>query len=266
MAVIKFLGTCGGRFATIYQTRSTGGIYLKSGKMNIAIDPGPGALVRMHKELIDPTRLDMVIVSHCHIDHSNDATILVEAMTKGSTRRNGILIGSSSVTKGFKGAGPVIPGYQMSKLETIITARPGQSFSFGELEITATPSEHTDKTTVGFIFKTGHGDIGYISDSAFFEEMKIIYEGCRMLIISTTRPLNARIHHHFSTEDAAELIGRVKPEMAILTHFGLKTLRQDPRKEAEWVEERTGIKTVAAFDSMVVEMLKKINIIKKAAT
>ena len=261
MVFIRFLGTCGGRFATIYQTRSTGGIYLKEGETRLALDPGPGALVRMHQELIDPTKLDVVVVSHCHIDHSNDAAILVEAMTKGSTRRNGVLIGSSSVTNGYKGSAPVIPRYQLAKLEKIITARPGQSFSFGELEIIATPADHTDMTTVGFIFRTRHGDIGYISDSAFFDEMKSIYEGCRLLIICTTRPLNARIHHHMCTEDAAQLIEGIRPEMAILTHFGLKTLRQDPKKEAEWVKAETGLSTIAARDSMVVVMTEKIKII-----
>ena len=258
MVYMKFLGTCGGRFATIFQTRSTGGIYLNDDETRLAIDPGPGALVRMHQELIDPTMLDAVVVSHCHIDHSNDAAILIEAMTRGSTQKRGVVIGSSSVIRGYKKSPPVLPRYQMEKLDHVITAEPNESFSMGQLEIIATPTDHTDHTTVGYLFKTKHGTIGYVSDTAYFSEMNDIYKKCRLLIICTTRPLNARIHHHMCTEDAAQLINCCKPEMAILTHFGLKTLRLDPSYQALWIMKKTGFRTISATDSMVVEMNEEI--------
>ena len=43
---LQFLGTGGGRFATISQKRMTGGFRIDDmGKRNIHVDPGPGALV-----------------------------------------------------------------------------------------------------------------------------------------------------------------------------------------------------------------------------
>ena len=42
MVRITFLGTGGGRFATIYQARATGGFYIEDGR-NLHVDPGPGA-------------------------------------------------------------------------------------------------------------------------------------------------------------------------------------------------------------------------------
>lgn len=262
MVYIKFLGTCGGRFATIFQTRSTGGIFFAEDNVRLSIDPGPGALVRMHQELIDPTTLDAVLVSHCHIDHSNDAAIIVEAMTRGSTIRRGILIGSTSVTIGYRNSPPVVPRYQTGKLDMVATARPGSTFTVGHLEITATPASHTDSTTVGFTISTKHGEVGYVSDSSYFDEMPEIYNGCRLLIICTTRPLNARIDNHMCTEDAAELISRAKPEIAVLTHFGLKTLRVNPINQAQWVTNKTGIRTIAAMDSMVIRVEKEIYVSK----
>ena len=262
MAYIKFLGTCGGRFATIFQPRSTGGIYFAENETQLAIDPGPGALVRMHQERIDPTTLNAVIVSHCHIDHSSDAAILVEAMTRGSTIRRGILIGSLSVTEGYKSSPPVVPRYQTEKLDAVETARPGNTFRIGHLDITATPAAHTDSTTVGFTVSTDYGEVGYVSDSSYFDEMPDIYRGCRLLIVCTTRPLKARIENHLCTEDAAELISKVRPETAVLTHFGLKTLRLNPVHQARWISSETGIRTLAAMDSMVIRMKKDIYVAK----
>jgi len=257
---IKFLGTCGGRFATIFQTRSTGGIYLKEEGTRISLDPGPGALVRMHQEKIDPSLLNAVVVSHCHIDHANDAAIMAEAITKGSTRRNGVLIAPPSVVNGYGGSAPIIPRYYLAKLGKVIPVKAGDNCIVGDLKITATPAQHTDRTTVGYIFDAKNGKVGYVSDSSYFPEMIEIYRNCRLLIICTTRPLNARIHHHICTEDAAELVAGVSPEMAVLTHFGLKTLHEGTKKQAQWIFESTGMKTVAARDSMVIEVKDDIHV------
>ena len=81
---ITFLGSGGGRFATI------------SGK-NYQVDPGPGALVRSYQFGVNPTKIDGVYISHSHTDHYNDAEIFIEAMTRGMTKNNGIIMGSQSV-------------------------------------------------------------------------------------------------------------------------------------------------------------------------
>ncbi len=262
MVYIKFLGTCGGRFATIFQTRSTGGIYLSYNDTEVVIDPGPGSLVRLHQENIDAINLDAVLVSHCHIDHSNDAAILCEAMTKGSTRKSGMVLASPTTLKGINGSGPMIPSYYRKKLLKVMEAKAESKYKVGELLIEATKSVHSDPTSVGFIFRSNDGSIGYISDTEFFPQMKDIYRNCRVLILSTTRPRGARIKMHLSTEDTAELVSQVQPELAILTHFGLKTLNQDPSAEANWIKVKTGIRTIAAEDSMSLMVGDDIDIIR----
>jgi hypothetical protein len=57
---IKFLGTGGARFVAMRQIRSTGGLWLHYRDTNLYIDPGPGAIVKIHgsKERFDPLDLD----------------------------------------------------------------------------------------------------------------------------------------------------------------------------------------------------------------
>ncbi|MFZ0966093.1 MAG: MBL fold metallo-hydrolase, partial [Candidatus Bathyarchaeia archaeon] len=97
---IIFLGTGGGRFATITQKRRTAGIRIISEGLNLHLDPGPGALVHSINEGLDPQKLNAVIVSHCHPDHYTDAEVLIEAMTRGMTRKRGVLVASKSVLSG----------------------------------------------------------------------------------------------------------------------------------------------------------------------
>src|SRR3990167_5651396 len=90
---IKFLGTAGARFVTISQTRASGGVWISYEGTNVLIDPGPGSLVRCLESvpLLDPGILDAIILSHKHIDHSNDINIMIEAMTQGGSRKQGVV-------------------------------------------------------------------------------------------------------------------------------------------------------------------------------
>ena len=69
---LVFLGTGGGRFATITQKRRTGGIRFLSDTLNMHLEPGPGALIYSLNMGLDPQKVGAVLVSHCHPDHYAD--------------------------------------------------------------------------------------------------------------------------------------------------------------------------------------------------
>lgn len=255
MAKITFLGTGGGRFATIYQARATGGIYLED-QRNLHIDPGPGALVRMRSVGIDPLKTDAIIVSHCHPDHYLDAEILIEAMTEGGSRKQGVLLGSLSVIEGNGDFGPAISKYHLSMPRVVKVMQPFTKVSLKPLEIAATPSAHSDTSSVGLRIQTANGMISYVSDTQLVEQVIKAHKHARVLIASVTRPLGQRIPHHLSTEDAGYLLEKTKPELAIITHFGMRVIQENPETQAKWIEERSGVKTVAARDFMTVELKK----------
>ena len=124
---ITFLGTGGGRFATIYQIRATGGIYINDGA-RVHLDPGPTALMNMRRLALDPAKTDAVLISHCHPDHYADAEMIIEGMTKGGFKRTGTLVGSVSALDGTNGFSPAISGYHQSITSSIVRAVPGMSF------------------------------------------------------------------------------------------------------------------------------------------
>jgi len=257
MTHLTLLGTGGGRFATIFQERATGGVYVQDG-LRLHIDPGPGALVQMKRARLDPTKTDAILVSHCHPDHYTDAEILVEAMTDGAHVKRGLLAGSTSVLEGAAGFGPAVSAYHRSKVETTCSLAPGDTIQRGPMTIVATPASHSDPTTVGFRIRTSAGEVGYVPDTALAAPVVEANRGVRVLIVPLTRPLRARIEHHLCTEDAAELVAGVGPEVALLTHFGLKILREDPDVQAQYIEKKTGVRTVVGEDLMTLSIAERV--------
>ncbi|MFH0816524.1 MAG: MBL fold metallo-hydrolase [Methanobacteriota archaeon] len=262
MTTVTFIGTSGGRFATITQMRGTGGVYIED-HIRIHVDPGPGALVSMVKMGLDPRLTDVIVVSHGHPDHYGDADVLVEAMTEGGTRHRGILIGSRSVTEGMGNYWPIISRYHLSKPAQVKTARVGDKYFLDGLNVEVHPSKHTDESTVGFRFNTLSGAISYVSDSEYSEELAMRHRGARLLILPATRPIQGRIPGHMCTEDIAEFVKIAKPELAVMTHFGLKVLKSGPEREAQWVREKTGMNVVAAEDGMQVRIDGKVEVLKE---
>ena len=256
-----FLGTGGGRFATITQKRRTGGIRILHEKANLHLDPGPGALVYSLEAGLNPQKLTGILVSHCHPDHYNDAEVLIEAMTQGMTKKRGVLAAAHSVLDGNQQCEPSISKYHQRMPAQLIDAKPETSFNIDDLNVSVTEARHTDPDAVGFRFETPNlGDIAYTSDSEYFTGIGKQYNGVRLLLLCVMRPTGSPWKGHMTTDDAIKIIEEAKPEMAILTHFGMQMIFKGPSNEAKTIQQKTSVPTIAASDGMHILVDEKISV------
>ena len=264
MTNLIFLGTGGGRFATVYQVRRTGGIYIED-KVRIHLDPGPGAVVGMSQMGLDPGKTDAILISHCHPDHYADAEVLVEGMTCCSFKKRGLLAGSRSVILGGGDYGPAVSDYHRRIAGETRALTPGDELMLDQMKVVASATSHSDHDGIGFRFETSDGTISYVSDSELKEEVVRSHRGARVLIMNVTRPIRSRVQFHMSTEDAAEMAKSIAPELAILTHFGSKLINDGVKKQERFVQEQSGIRTLAAEDFMRVAVGRRIRVHRKPA-
>ncbi|MFQ5647718.1 MAG: MBL fold metallo-hydrolase [Candidatus Aenigmatarchaeota archaeon] len=256
MTKITFLGTGGGRFVVITQLRATGGWVLEMDGQMLHIDPGPGALVRAKQCKAKLRKLTGVLCSHAHPEHYTDLEVVIEAMTEGATERRGVLIASEHVLKGGGNYRQVVSPYHQKVVEKVVMLKPEGSTRVGDIKVTATPTKHGEAKGIGFVFKGSH-TVGYTSDGEYFPGMEKHYRRCDCLIMNVLRPRGVTWPQHMNTGDAAKLVARAKPKLAVIQHFGMLALKAGPEKEAAWVQKETGVKTVAARDGMVLELGKK---------
>lgn len=268
MVELVFLGSGGGRFQTVNQYFKTGGFRIHAG-VNLHVDPGPGALLLTHQYGLNPSDLDGVIVTHCHPDHYTDAEVLVEAMDQHRVvedigqpmrKKRGTFIGSKSVIEGIENYGPAISRYHQRKPEKLIILAPGEKFQLESMGIESVPTKHSDLTTIGIIFRTEKGAIGYTSDTQYFEDIGKYYSGVRILIANVTRPLSMRIPWHLCSDDLIQILKVVKPELCVMMHMGMLFLKHSPTKEASRISSETGVETIPGAAGLRVSIEEEIKI------
>jgi len=249
---IVFLGTGGGRVNLIRQTRKTGGFRINSQSAEIHVDPGPGALVNSVEYGQDPLRLDAVVVTHAHVDHCNDANLMIEGMSKFALETKGILIASRKALGAQEDR--MITLYHQGHAKEIYAAAYGERRKFrtrrGEFEIEILEVKHDEPTAFGFKLYLDGTVVGYTSDTNWFEELGPRFSGCDILIINCLKPYSDGIPDHLESRDVIKLLKAARPAKAVLSHFGIKMLRADPELEAKKIEYESEVETIAARDGM----------------
>ena len=246
---LKFLGTAGARFVVTRQLRASGGLWLSVGGEEIIIDPGPGTLVRClsSRPKLNPLRLNGIILTHRHIDHSNDVNIMIEAMTNGGRDRKGFLYAPRDA---FAAPDPVVQIYARAFLKEIGCLEECKLIQRAGFKL-VTPIRHRHPVeTYGLKFYLPYGNISLIADTAFFPELIEHYSDSDLLILNVVifkDHVSDRIYH-LNFDQAAELIKNIKPKAAILTHFGMTMLQQKPHLLARNLEEKLGVRVIAAED------------------
>ena len=287
MKTLKFLGTAGARFVMLKQLRFSAGMWLTWEDTNIFIDPGPGALLRCAKSKpkLDPATLDAIILTHCHLDHSSDTNVMIEAMTQGGFKKRGTVFAPEDALRDG-----IILKYLREFPEHIQMLKEGGRYTIGDAAF-STPVAHThqvetyglnfadrapaypvdkaaaypvdkaaaypvDKATAYPVDKAtaypadkAQPLLSLITDTQYFAGLEDNYPG-KNLVINVVRSQQKEGLKHLSIADVERILSRSPAETAVLTHFGMTMLKADPRKVAASLEEKFHKKVIAAYDGM----------------
>ncbi|MFB3879919.1 MAG: MBL fold metallo-hydrolase [Armatimonadota bacterium] len=241
---VTFLGTGGARVLVFKQLLASGGIWIEQADTRLSLDPGPGALVQATKRKLDPTKLDAILLSHRHLDHSGDVNSMIEAMTTGGFNKRGVVLAPRDAYDGD----PVILKYLRGYVRETLVVAEGSSYRIGGLTVTAPVRHRHPGEVYGFVFESPGCRWSYIADTKYFPELAEHYRA-DVIIMHTVRLEESDIQH-LSIPDARRLIEAIRPKAAILTHFGMTIWRAKPWLVAEQLSQETGVEVIAARDGM----------------
>lgn len=252
-AFIKFLGTGGARFVMINQTRSTGGIWLGLFGYHVLIDPGPGSLVKICEAgtPFTPEILETVMLTHKHLDHSNDINVMVEAITHGGFKRRGTLILPRDAAMG---EGQILLSHFNTKIGKIHYWEDKRLIPLCEGMLEAVRLIHHGVECYGFILRYPEiAPFGFISDTRYDEEIVKRYKGCKVLVVNMTFNHIRNGIDHLAVDHVALIRDLVAPELIMLNHFGRGVIDAGPEKIASSLTIKS-CKIIAPFDGQMIDL------------
>ncbi len=238
---IYFLGTAGDAAVFGKQSRASGGIVLKTEENQFHINPGPGSLV-MYKQLqLNPRETNAVFLTSQNVLEANDANALIEAMTLDGLDKKGVLVS-------FRSEQEFVTEYHKNLVERFINLEPGMRIAINDIEVRPTPS--SDGESCGYVFYAPEYVLGFTGTTAYKEKLGNEFKDVSILIINCKNPGDTEEKNALNIDDAKKLIAESKPNLAILTGFGEKLLKEDIIDQAREVQKATGVQTVAATDGL----------------
>ncbi len=264
---IVILGSGGGRHHIRTQHRATGGILFKFNGIQAHIDPGPGAIVRLNQYHEDPTKTEMFIVTHVHIDHFNDLSAIIESSReslhdkKYDYFRKGILLTTNETLR-------YVSDYHLNMLEKVVPFKAGDIFHYKGVKIIGTKVLHSPKNEgFGVKFNLQDYSIAFSSDTMVFDGFSEQFSGANILILNLLRPDSVTCKRHLCTDEVIPYLNKLEPclDALIITHFG--SYMDGPRSERNHVpsqvkkfKEKTKIKKVIpAEDGLKIKISDLLN-------
>jgi len=197
-----------------------------------------------------------MILTHRHLDHSSDVNVMIEAMTQGGFKKRGELFAPQDALDDD----PVVLKYLRDFVEKIHILKEGGNYSLGKIKF-KTPLKHIHGVeTYGIKFKSSRYAISLMVDTKFFPKLARAYSKSDIIILNVVRHKRDQTSlklDHLNLEDAKELIQKIKPKLAVLTHFGMTMVRAKPWEAAERLSSELEIKVISASDGLNLELEKE---------
>lgn len=245
---IHFFGTTGNKDIFFKKIRSAGGLYFHVDDTNLIIDPGVYTFYKYIHTYQD--KIDGIILSHIHIDHSNDLNIFVELMTNGGEEKRGtVLVPNQAIEE------KVLYSYLKDFPEHLEIVKPNSKYAIKNIEITSSIEHKHGIENYGFKIKTKNHLIGLVTDTAYFPELLVSYQNCEILIMNVPYHIQDKQKpKHLDIPATQEFIKAIKPKKVVLTHFNEDILKANPVLLASKLTEKYGIEVIVAEDDMILEL------------
>jgi len=234
-------------------------MWWRFGDTQIHVDPGPGALVRAlsHVPPCEPARLDAIVLSHKHLDHSGDINVMIEAMSQGGWRPRGMVLAPLDAFEGEPVIHPYLKRF-VPRFEHL--SEHGGPYVIGDVEIEGSIRHKHPVETYGLHLRYPRNGselrVSYVPCTRYFDGLIEDYAVRKpdALIVNVLRYEDKLDVDHLTFPQAKKLISEVRPRVAVLTHFGTRILERDPRKLAQSLEDELGLRVHAATDGWTLDL------------
>jgi phosphoribosyl 1,2-cyclic phosphodiesterase len=249
---ILFLGTGGDEYVIGKQKRASGGIIFTFGNNQFHIDPGPSSLMMAKMMSVNLRENIAILLTANELFRANDVNAVISAMSHDGLDKRGVLVCPSTASIIDKENYPFLNPEYKKYLEKVITIDNTKKLGINNIDIEVIELKKSLSKICGYKIITPGFNLAYIPETGYDPAFCERIEETDILILNVKEPRGSEKKDCLNSNNAEEIIKKVKPQLAILTGFGVKMLQADPLYEVREIQKNTGVQTIAAKDGMSI--------------
>lgn len=249
---ILFLGTGGDEFVIGKQKRASGGMIFNYESNQFHIDPGPSALMMSKMMSINLRETIAILLTGNELFKANDVNALISAMSHDGLDKRGVLVCPSSASIHEKDNYPFLNPEYKKYLERVINIDNTKKLGINNMEIEVIELKKPLSKVCGYKIITPRFNLVYIPETSYDPGLAEKLQETDILILNVKEPRGSEKKDCLNSQTAEELIKKIKPQLVILTGFGIKMLQADPLYEIRTIQKNTGVQVIAAKDGMSI--------------
>ncbi len=239
MMKVTLLGTSGG---IPIPGRAQSGLLVETSDKKILLDCGMGVPLRLAEADVKAEEIDMICITHGHLDHIQDLPSLTKASWLRSNEADYQIIIPPKLRKKLINFWKTLDEYERSELKFEIL-KPEENYKNG-IDIKSFKTKHTEISQGYEIYDEGK-KVVYTGDTAPCEKVKEKAEGADILIHEVSHLEKKDIHSN--PEDLISELAGLEIGKLVLTHFYPPTAER-AREISTEIQEETGIPTTDGED------------------
>lgn len=203
----------------------------------VLLDCGPGTLYRLTEAGISPESIELVFVSHFHLDHVSDLPAFLNARSillgdEGQSRIQ--IVGPKGLRDHFAWLSERMdPWFSECRFE--LTELGDEVQTFHGLRVRSCPTGHTGNSLSFRIDDSGGRVLFYSGDTDYNERLIPFAQSADLAIFECSMPDSLKLHGHLTPRLAATLARMAEVKQLLLTHFYREILDSDILGEAKRV-------------------------------
>jgi len=202
--------------------RNSSGALLKVDEKLILIDCGTGVLHNIPKTGYDYKKIDIICITHLHLDHINDFAALLFAYHNDpdcNRLKDLQIIGPIGFKNYYKGLKKMYgDSIKPKNYEITISETEQSSFDIGKLKIRTFKTYHT-KESIGFRFEYEDKILAVSGDTGYHKNVIELCERADLAVLECSLPEYQCGEYHLNPMTSGQIAEKARVKKLLLTHL-----------------------------------------------
>ncbi len=213
---VKFLGT---GTAVPSLRRLSSSCLVATERLTILVDVGPSVVRRLLEEGVTVDDVDVIVITHFHVDHTADLSTFLFACNYGAVRREKPLamVGGRGIERFFRGLKAIYPWVAAKSYDLTLHSLPSGSVALQGVTIETARVNHRRESIAVKISEKGRSAV-FSGDTAYSRNLESLARGVDLLVTECAFP-ERESEGHSNLGAVERMVSRARPHRVILTHL-----------------------------------------------